>query len=182
MKTTLLSVGVAFLSHSSAYSDAPPKIEITQPQDGVYVTFGLGHSIVLELKEERFRYWFSSDRIPLEKVEYPLEGSFTVVGDSIALEHKKLIPLSSNWTFRTIDGVVTMWRSDAIKLLTEKRDGLDLYASGKENFFLTGRGSILVPTKKAAEEAWKSPQYATTAEAQHKPLSEKKEAQSGPRE
>lgn len=173
MKTTFLSIGVAFLSLTSAFSAEPPKIGIASPAEGVFVTygFGTGHNTVIELKGGKFRYWFSSDRKGAD-VE-GLEGTYTAEGDKIVLKHPKLIPLESNWTVRSIDGVVTLWRSDAIKKLDES-DLWNLYQSGKENFFRTGGGSILVPSKKTAAEAWKSPQRALT-EAEHKALTERQD-------
>lgn len=166
MKTTFLSIGVALLSLTSALSAAPPKIEIASPAEGVFVTygFGVGHNTVIELKGGKFRYWFSSDRKGAD-VE-GLEGTYTTEGDKIVMKHPKLIPLESNWSVRSIDGVVTLWRSDAIKQLDEGT--LKLYSSGKQNFFRTGGGSILVPSKKTAEEAWKSPQFDILKEAEGK--------------
>ena len=170
MKTTFRSIGVAFLSLTSAFAAAPPKIETASPPEGVFVTygFGVGHNTVVELKGGKFRYWFSSDRKGAD-VE-ALEGTYTADGDKIVLTHPKLIPLVSEWTVRSIDGVVTLWRSDALKLLEE--DKLDLYRIGKDNFFRTGNGSILVPSRKTAEEAWKSPQFAVLTEAERKALTE----------
>jgi hypothetical protein len=155
MKTTFLLIGAAFLSHTIAFSAAPPKIEVASVAEGVFVTygFGTGHNMVIELKSGKFRYWFSSDRKGSD-VE-ALEGTYTAEGDKIVLKHPELIPLVSNWIVRSIDGVVTLWRSDAIKQFDE--GALKLYSSGKQNFFRTGGGLILVPSKKSAEEAWKVP-------------------------
>jgi len=180
MKANIKRLILSLLATTLAVSAVPSKVDGVKPQDGIYVTYGM-HSIVLELKNDQFRYWFSSDRLPAkgEAIEYPLEGSFTVTGDKIVLQHKKFIPLESNWTFKKLDGVVTMWRTDAIKHLAEKDGKFDPYYSGKENFFRTGGGSILVPTDKTAEEAWKSPQYAVLTEEEHKALIEKKEAEQG---
>lgn len=180
MKANIKILTLSLLATTLTVSATPPKVESVKPKDGIYVTYGM-HSIVLELKNDQFRYWFSSDRLPAkgEEIDYPLEGSFTAEGDKIVLQHKKFIPLESNWTFKTLDGVVTMWRSDAIKHLAEKDGKFDPYYSGKENFFRTGGGSILVPTDKTAEEAWKSPQYAVLTEEEHKALIEKNAEQDG---
>jgi hypothetical protein len=160
MQTAFLLIGASFLSLASAFSADLPKIEVASPAEGVFVTYsrGLGHNTVIELKGGKFRYWFSSDCVTLEKVEYPLEGSYTAEGDQIVIKHPMLYTLVSNWTVRSIDGVVTLWRSDAIKTL-EAGQMWNIYSSGKQNFFRTGGGSILVPSKKTAEEAWKSPQF-----------------------
>jgi len=170
MKVIPKLLALTFFASILTVSAAPPKIESTEPKDGVYVTYSLGHSTVLELKDKRFRYWFTSDRIPLEKIDYPLEGDFTTVGDSIVLEYRNVTQLQSNWTFRTVEGVVTLWRPDALDMLEEGR--LDLNRVGKKTSFLTGSGSILVPSKKTAEEAWKNPQYGVMTEGEHKALIE----------
>ncbi|MGJ8642876.1 MAG: hypothetical protein ACSHX9_05670 [Luteolibacter sp.] len=171
----ILPILSCFVAASSILA-APPEIETSKPKDGVYLTYGM-HSIVLELKENRFRYWFTSDRLPAkgEELDYPLEGSFTVDGDTIVLEHKEFIPLESNWTFKTVDGVVTMWRLDAMELLADDKNEPELYNLGRKNFLPIGWGSILVPTKKSAEEAWNSPQHATLTEEEHDALIEKNE-------
>lgn len=174
MKTTASIVAAAFLMvPSPAWADEP-EIAKAEPQNGVFVTYGW-HSIVLELKDGKFRYWFSSDAKG-EDVAYPLEGSYTTSEDKIVLKHHRFIPLESNWTFRSIDGVVTLWRSDAMQLAASKERKLDLYLSGKGNFFRTGGGSILVPSKASAEEAWKSPQVATLSEEEYKALKQKQKA------
>ncbi|MGJ8635052.1 MAG: hypothetical protein ACSHX7_14145 [Luteolibacter sp.] len=171
MKAIPKLLALTFCASVFTVSAAPPKIESVEPKDGVFVTYGLGHSTVLELKDKRFRYWFTSDRIRLEKVEYPLKGDFTTVGDSIVLEYRKGTPLQSNWTFRAVNGVVTLWRPDALKM--SEADKLDLVRMGDESFFHTGSGSVLVPCMKSAEEAWESPQYAVLNESEHKTLTEK---------
>lgn len=132
----------------------PLKIEAATPANGVFVTYGY-HTTVLELKDGKFRYWFSSDAV-LEELKYPLEGSYTTEGDKISLKHEKIYPPQVDWTAKSVDGVLTLWRSDALKILAGGK--LDLYGSGgKANFLLHGGGSVIVPTKRTAEEAWKSP-------------------------
>jgi hypothetical protein len=158
---------VTFLTGASSAMAEEPRIEKTSPQDGVFVTYG-GHNIVLELKGSKFRYWFSSDRLSPDAPAYPLEGTFTAADDKVVLKHDKFIPLESNWTFRMIDGVVTLWRSDAMELSSKVGKKFELYSLGKSNFFRIGGGSILVPTTKTAEHAWKSPQTASLSEDEHK--------------
>jgi hypothetical protein len=158
---------VTFLTGASSSMAEEPRIEKTSPQDGVFVTYG-GHNIVLELKGSRFRYWFSSDELSPDAPAYPLEGTFTAAEDKVVLKHDKFIPLESNWTFRMIDGVVTLWRSDAMELSSKVGKKFEFYSLGKSNFFRIGGGSILVPTTKTAEDAWKSPQTTSLSEDEHK--------------
>lgn len=143
------------LSGASLTASAEPlKIEAAKPANGVFVTYGY-HSTVLELKDGKFRYWFSSDVVD-EKLKYPLEGTYTTEGDTISLKNENIFPPEVDWTAKSVDGVLTLWRSDALKILAAGK--LDLYGSGgKANFLLQGGGSIIVPTKRTAEEAWKSP-------------------------
>jgi hypothetical protein len=155
MKTIFLSISVAFLSLSGAFSADPHKIEVASQAEGVFVTYSFfvtGDSTVIELKGGKFRYWHSGRRNAAELEG--LEGTYTAEGDKIVLKHPKLMPPESNWMFRTVDGVGTLWRSDVIKQL-EAGEMWNLYHSGKESFFRIGEGSILVPSKKTAEEAWK---------------------------
>ena len=126
-----------------------PVIATADPIDGVFFTYGM-HNQVIELKEGKFRYWFNSDRKGSD-VE-GLEGTFKIEGNQVVLSHPKLIELVSKWEVLSIDGVVTLWRSDALKF---KEDGeLNLYSQGKEAFFKSGGGSILVPSKLSAEKTW----------------------------
>lgn len=155
MKTTFLSISVAFLTLSSVFSAAPPKIEVASPAEGVFVTYSFfvtGDTTVIELNGGKFRYWHSGKRNASELEG--LEGTYTTEGDKIVLKHPKLMTPESNWIFRSVDGVGTLWRSDVIKKL-EAGEMWNLYHSGKESFFRTGEGLILVPSKKTAEEAWK---------------------------
>ena len=135
-------------------------IEPADVVDGVYLTH-TWHSYVIELKKGRFRYWFSSDAMDSE-VER-LEGPFDVEGTQVVLSHPKLPGRRADWEVLSIDGVVTLWRSDAIRLRKEGK--LHLYSQGKESFFKFGGGSILVPSKLSVEEAWvsSSPLYGNDA-------------------
>lgn len=151
----------------------PPKIESAAPANGVFVTYGY-HSTVLELKDGKFRYWFSSDvKIAGDETKYPLEGSYTTDGDTITLKHEKIHPPQVEWTARKVDGVLTFWRSDALKIQAEGK--LELYSLGKANFLRIGSGSVIVPTTKTAEEAWKTPQTALLTEAEGKVLEERRQ-------
>ncbi len=160
MRTIILFISLALLGLPGIASAEAPKVEAASAPEGVFVTYGW-HNMVIELKDGKFRYWFSSD-VKGADLE-GLEGTYSSEGDKIVLTHPKLFPLVSNWTVRSVDGIVTLWRSDALKLSEDGK--LDLYRMGKDNFFRSGGGSILVPSKKTAEEAWKSPQTVVLTEA-----------------
>lgn len=93
---------------------------------------------VLELKGGHFRYWFASDVRFGDEPQYPLSGDYEIAGDSITLKHPKIHDV--RWTFRTLDGVPTLWRVAALALYDEKKV-LDRYG-------------ILCLTDKPAEDAW----------------------------
>ena len=145
MKSTLLSVGVTFLIALGLVSADQPKIAAAPPVDGVFFTHGW-HTTVIELKDGKFRYWFSSDMAGSDVQS--LEGTYTTESDKIVLKHPKLIPLESNWTVRSIDGVVTLWRSDGC--------------------------SSLKSSKRTAEETWKTPQIAGLSDAGYKRFAERR--------
>jgi len=95
-------------------------------------------STVLELKDGRFRYWFSSDVKTGHEPQYPLSGEYSVSGDTITLHNAQV---SQNaWTFRTVECVLTLWRPDAID-----------YYNQEKGFHSYG---ILWSTDEPAEEAW----------------------------
>lgn len=55
-------------------------------------------STILELKDGHYRYWFNSDaKMPGEQLRYPLEGTYTVKGDTITMSFKiAVIQMSPN--------------------------------------------------------------------------------------
>jgi hypothetical protein len=145
MNTTLLTIAVAFLGASSLVAADKPKIVAASPTNGVFFIYGW-HKTVIELKDGKFRYWFWSD-LGGSYVE-GLEGTYTTEGDKIVLKHQKLIPLMSNWTVRSINGVVTLWSSDGC--------------------------SSLKSSRRTAEETWKSPQIAGLSDADYKRYAERR--------
>ena len=151
MKAASLSIGIAVLLQTLSAPAEQPKIEVAAATDGVFVTYGM-HNIVLELKDGKFRYWFSSDAGSGEERGNPLEGTYTAEGDKLVLKHDKMIPLEKNWTARSVDGLVTLWRSDAIGML--EKGTLDLSGPGYQRFPFVGAGSIIVPVQRTAEDAW----------------------------
>lgn len=128
------------------------KIAPAKPANGVYVTSTGYMKTVIELKDGHFRYWFESDMKDSDPPVYPLTGTYSVDGNSIKLEHAQVG--QKEWTFRTVNGVVTLWRPDALKAETKGTSFQAFYPLGMENFFRCGSGSILVATKVKGEEAW----------------------------
>ncbi len=167
MKAIILAIGMIF---PAAAADQA-KIAPATPADGVYVTYG-DHSIVLELKGGKFRYWFSSDaKIAGDELKYPLAGTYSTDGDKIVLKHEKITAPQGEWTARQVDGVLTLWRSDALKI--HKEGKLDLYIAGKANFLRAGAGMVLVPTTKTADQAWAPPEVRTLTEEEFKAIQER---------
>lgn len=150
MKTLIFAVCLPLAASSSAFAaEDPPIIKPTKPINGVYFTYGW-HNQVIELKDGKFRYWFNSDSKGSD-VE-ALEGFYKVEGNKVILSHPQIFELTANWEVLSIDGVVTLWRRDALKSREEGK--LDLYSQGKEEFLRSGGGSILVPSKQSAEKTW----------------------------
>jgi hypothetical protein len=65
-------------------------------------------SETLELKDARFRYWFSSDSIGGPRINYPIEGSYWWNGEQLHLSSGKV------YTARQLNGVRTLWQPSAI--------------------------------------------------------------------
>ena len=145
----LLLFAVCFSVSGFLGASEKPVIETAKAVDGVFFTYGM-HNQVIELKKGKFRYWFNSDAKGSD-VE-GLEGAYKIEGNRVVLSHPKLFDLVANWEVLSIDGVVTLWRSDALKFKEEGK--IDLYSQGKEAFFKSGGGSILVPSKLSAEKTW----------------------------
>jgi len=109
-------------------------------EEGVYF-FDAGLSkLVLELRNGRFRYWFSSDARDAFEPAYPVTGKYLARGATIQLLHPTDTYLEDTWTFRKIDETTTLWRPLSIKAWHEQR-GFDFYG-------------VLYPTDRKAEEVW----------------------------
>lgn len=73
----------------------------------------------LELKDGKFRYWFYSDVEGGKEPKYPLEGTYTVQGDTITFEHPDFY--SPKRTLAIVNGVAVVWREDGLKLYKEEQ-------------------------------------------------------------
>jgi hypothetical protein len=171
MKITLLSI-VASAMLSSAFAAAPPKITDAKPQNGVFVTNTGYMTTVLELKDGKFRYWFQSDSKSRNEPKYPLAGDYSVINNRITLKHDRVS--QKHWTFLNVDGFVTLWRPDALKMQNDPGGYLNAYTVGLENFRRCGTGAILILSDRPAELTWKKPRYVEVAEEQHRKLIRKK--------
>lgn len=159
-----LFVMIALALVSDAFAASPPKVTPAKPQDGVFVTC-TGYMItVLELKDGKFRYWFKSDARSLNEPKYPLSGEFKMTGNRIILKHEHIS--QKHWSFRKVDGFLTLWRPDAIKMQDSPKGNLTNYSFGIKNFQRCGTGSILVLSDRPAEIAWAKPRYVEVTEAQ----------------
>lgn len=118
-----------------------------KPQNGVFFTYTGYMTTVLELKDGHFRYWFESDAKLLEEPNYPLAGEYSISGDTITLKHDQVF--QKQWTFKSVNNIVTLWRPDAIDGYKSDK-GLDF-----KHLKSYGTGSILVGTDKTAEALWK---------------------------
>ena len=132
----------------AALSAAEPSIETAQPQEGVFFSYTGYTTTVLELKDGHFRYrWESTEmKMPSETV-YPVTGDYSISGDTITLVRAGIGELQSHWTFRSLDGAVTLWRRDATGRFKVDQDLKMIKKSGAD--------SLLVKTDQPAEDVWK---------------------------
>lgn len=122
-----------------------PKLADAKPTNGVFFTYTGYMTTVLELKEGRFRYWFESDARALVDPDYPLSGVYSVTNNTLFLKHDQVF--QKQWTFRTVNGLVTLWRPDAMLFKPETKFDLKHLSSH-------GGGSILTSTDKSPESLW----------------------------
>ena len=127
----------------------PMTVSSAKPREGVYFGYAGYMTYVIEIRKGRFRYWFESDAKGLTEPTYPLEGKYSIDGDTITLHHKDLIPLTSIWKFRSVNGIPTLWRRDAIE--QHENEPLDLSV---EHLRRWGSGSVLAWATKSGEVMW----------------------------
>jgi|SRR6185503_964380 hypothetical protein len=99
-------------------------------------------TLILELKDGRFRYWFSSDVSGLDEPAYPVTGEYSIEGARIRLMHKEW-RLQDQWTFRRLNTETTLWRPTAIEWWRVKR-AFDFFG-------------VLYPTDLKPEDIWHKP-------------------------
>jgi hypothetical protein len=121
------------------------KLAAAKPQNGVFFTYTGYMTTVLELKDGRFRYWFETDVKRATEPNYPLMGEYTVHEGVLTLKHPQVS--QPQWTFRVVNGLLTLWRPDAMEFSPDTRFDLQQL----KNY---GAGSILTFTEKPAEDVW----------------------------
>ncbi len=148
MKTTLGILGVFFVGCLWAAGNGDVQVFApSKPREGVFFTYTGYMTTVLELKDGHFRYWFESDvKLPKEPA-YPLTGQYTLMGETIVLNHDHIF--QKQWTYRAINGVTALWRPDAVSGITTLTD------AELKRILRYGAGSILVAVEKPAEEVWR---------------------------
>jgi len=99
-------------------------------------------TLILELKDGRFRYWFSSDVPVPDQPAYPVTGEYSIEGPRIKLMHKER-RLQDEWTFRKLNDETTLWRPTAITWWRDKR-AFDFFG-------------VLYPTELKPEDIWHKP-------------------------
>jgi hypothetical protein len=68
----------------------------------------------VELKDEKFRYWFISDVKTEPPLAYPLEGKYSISGSTLTLDHPDIgLPKR---TIAKFNGVDVLWRDDGLEL------------------------------------------------------------------
>jgi hypothetical protein len=127
-------------------AEEQPKLADAKPTNGVFFTYTGYMTTVLELEDGHFRYWFESDKKSTTEPIYPLSGVYSITNNTIVLKHDQVF--QKQWTFRTVNGYLTLWRPDAMKFKPETKFDLKQLTS-------FGAGSILTRTDKPAESVWK---------------------------
>src|SRR5258705_508194 len=74
----------------------------------------------LELKDRRFRYWFTSDAVVRNPPKYPIEGDYQINGDQLLLSGGK------TYTARILQGTRTLWSPRAVDYW-ERHQIIDVY-------------------------------------------------------
>jgi hypothetical protein len=113
-------------------------------EEGVYFFKNGFSSLILELSDKRYRYWFSSDELSDHEPTYPLTGRYIVDGAIVRLQHVELW-MQDVWVFRKLNGQTTLWRPGAVKAWHKER-GFDFYG-------------ILYPTKLRPTDIWQKEVY-----------------------
>ena len=135
MKMILAAIALSFTTVGFSQSAPTP---MTSIQEGVYYFQNMYSTTVLELKDGRFRYWFSSDMRGPREPTYPLSGKYAVNGGTVTLPHKQIY--QTNWTFMTYERKATLWRPTAVRYWDDSKQ-IDPYG-------------VLFPTTRKPEKIW----------------------------
>ncbi len=127
IKRILFSTFIIFISFYVLSSEKNKYIiKDISPQEGVFILGNGYSSTVIELYNGKFRYWFSSDLKTGEEPSYPLNGEYTINGNTVYLSHDQISKYQNKWTFRKMNSTVTLWRDVAIEYYENKK-GIDPY-------------------------------------------------------
>jgi hypothetical protein len=80
MKTVIAFLLLTLVTRVAAQTEPTP---IKIAQEGVYFLDGMFQTTILELKDGKFRYWFSSDAKVMGEPNYPVSGKYTTNGGAI---------------------------------------------------------------------------------------------------
>ena len=101
---------VVMMAASCATEKPKPKDAVAWVGSQVYMLplEGGFQSEILELKDGRFRHWFSSDVILPNPPRYPIEGSYKFEADQLILSS------GNAYTVRQLKDIRTLWRPTAV--------------------------------------------------------------------
>lgn len=110
---------IFFILCSSVLTTSVSWAETAKLEDGVYAHFDPNNTEIIELRGDRFRYWFSSDVKAKGDPEYPLSGKFIFDRGGVTLRNSKIF--ESRWRYRSFEGKPALWSGSALdKWLRER--------------------------------------------------------------
>jgi hypothetical protein len=110
VRIATLALSLAIVVSSSASAGLPGQSGALQ--EGVYARVDPYTREIVELRNGRFRYWFSSDAISDSDPHYPLSGRYSLSEDSVVLNHAQVD--HPQFRFRMFNGVATLWNKTAL--------------------------------------------------------------------
>ncbi|MEO8207307.1 MAG: hypothetical protein ABI615_14090 [Chthoniobacterales bacterium] len=151
MKLTVASLCLLVLCFCGT-AGATEALKITQakPHEGVFFCSTGYIETVLELKGGRYRYWNKS--FTNKGAGSTQTGVYTIKGDTITLSTDVF---ERHWTFRTVNGVLTLWWSKAISTFERNTAMEEDMQNNFSSFKKHGAAFILVATDESAEHIWK---------------------------
>ena len=154
VKTIFAIISLATAAHA-AEPDAAVKID--HVVEGIYFQTNGFQTTILELKDGRYRFWFSNnDKIIGDLTKYPLTGPYTTNGGQVTFvstntysmqmfdqksQQTNQVLQTNVWTFRAYKGEPTLWRPDGITHWQPTKR-MSSYA-------------MLQPTQRKPEEIWR---------------------------
>jgi hypothetical protein len=99
MKTVIAFLLLTLVTRVAAQTEPTP---IKIAQEGVYFLDGMFQTTILELKDGKFRYWFSSDAKVMGEPNYPVSGKYTTNGGAITF-----VALASSNIWQSVSKTMT---------------------------------------------------------------------------